>query len=355
MSKKFSLSELAEITKADLIGNPRIAISNVDTLESASEEDASFFSNILYIGALKRSNAGVICIDRNTCPVEGKNFLVSDNPSYTFQLIVKKVLETHHRPHSSFLGRIHPTAIIHPSATIHKDVTIAPYVVIDAHVCIGPHTQIYSSVFIGPNVKIGEGCILHANSVVQERCVLGDRVILQPGAIIGSCGFGYDTNPQTGEHTKLDQMGTVVIENDVEIGANSTIDRARFKTTYIKQGTKIDNLVQVGHNVEIGENVLLVAQSGISGSTKLGNNVVVAGQAGIVGHINICDNVTIAAKAGVTKTIKKSGIYGGFPVSPIVEYRKRHALLRKLEHFSKEIQELKNQVAQLHQKHSVTS
>ena len=291
MTKAFSLGELSELTETELVGDPDLEISSVDNLESASEKDASFLANPKYKEAMKQSKAGVICIDRKTAVVKGKNFLISDNPSRAFQIIAEKIIaSTHHR--SGFIG-IHPTAIIHESVKIGKDVTIGPHAVVDAYTVIGEGSQIYPNVYVGVCTKIGENCILYSNSTIRERCILGNRVILQPGAVIGSCGYGYTTNPQTGHHTKLEQLGNVVLEDDVEIGANTTIDRARFKETLIKKGTKLDNLVQIAHNVELGENNIIVSQTGIAGSSKLGNNDFLGGQAGVVGHVSITDNVKL--------------------------------------------------------------
>lgn len=345
MTKHFSLAELAKLTETDLVGDPNIQISSVDNLESASPRDASFLANPRYKDAMKRSQAGVICVDKHTDLVEKKNFLISDNPSRTFQMIAETILAASHQI-SGFKG-IHPTAVIHETATIGDHVTIGPHAVIDAHVTIGDHTQIYPSVYVGTGAKIGNRCILHAGSVVRERCTLGHQVILQPGAIIGSCGFGYTTHPKTGDHTKLEQIGAVIVEDDVEIGANTTVDRARFKTTIIKKGAKIDNLVQIAHNVEVGENNIIVSQTGIAGSAKLGRNVFLGGQAGVVGHLSICDNVKIATRGGVSKTINDPGIYGGSPVIPMTTHNKNQVLLRKIEGFVKEIEALKKEVASL--------
>ena len=200
MTKTFSLGELSELTETELVGNPDLEISSVDNLESASEKDASFLANPKYNEAMKQSSAGVICIDRKTEVVEGKNFLISDNPSRTFQLIAEKIIASTHQG-SGFSG-VHPTAVIHESATIGKDVTIGPHAVIDAYAVIGDGSQIYPNVYIGVAVKLGENCALYPNSVVRERCILGNRVILQPGAVIGSCGYGYTTDTITGRHTK---------------------------------------------------------------------------------------------------------------------------------------------------------
>ena len=345
MAKAFSLGELSELTETELVGDPDLEISSVDNLESASEKDASFLANPKYNEAMKQSKAGVICIDRKTALVKGKNFLISDNPSRTFQLIAEKIIASTHQT-SGFKG-IHPTAVVHESAKIEKDVMIGPHAVIDAYTEVGDGSQIYPNVYVGVGAKIGQNCTLYSNSTVRERCILGNRVILQPGAVIGSCGYGYTTDPKTGRHTKLEQLGNVVLEDDVEIGANTAIDRARFKETLIKKGTKLDNLVQVAHNVELGENNIIVSQTGIAGSSKLGNNVFLGGQAGVVGHVSITDNVKVATRGGVSKSITESGIYGGGPVSPMPEFNKRQVLLRKIGMFVKDLANLKKRVDKL--------
>ncbi|MDN3509488.1 MAG: UDP-3-O-(3-hydroxymyristoyl)glucosamine N-acyltransferase [Candidatus Neptunochlamydia sp.] len=342
MAKAFSLYKLSELTETELVGNPDLEISSVGNLESASEKDASFLANSKYNEAMKQSKAGVICIDRKTALIEGKNFLISDNPSRTFQLIAEKIIASTHQA-SAFKG-IHPTAIVHESAKIGKNVTISPHAVIDAYTEVGEGSQIYPNVYIGVGAKIGENCTLYSNSTVRERCILGNRVILQPGAVIGSCGYGYTTDPKTGRHTKLEQLGNVVLEDDVEIGANTTIDRARFKETLIRKGTKLDNLVQVAHNVELGKNNIIVSQTGIAGSSKLGNNVSLGGQAGVVGHVSITDNVKVATRGGISKSITESGIYGGNPASPMPEFNKRQVLLRKIGMFVKDLANLKKRV-----------
>ena len=258
-NKTFSLAELATLTHATLIGDPDLLISGVDAIDSASEKDASFLANPRYRSQLKTTRAGVICIDRNTAIEEGKNFLISDDPSLTFQIIVEKLLPESNA--SGFKG-IHPTAVIHPDAQLGEGVCVGPFVVIDQHAKIADHTKVFAYTYIGAHVTIGSYCLLYPHVTVRERCLIGNRVILQPGAVIGSCGFGYATNAK-GQHTKLEQLGIVILEDDVEIGANTTIDRARFKATCISRGSKIDNLVQIGHNVQLGPDNLIVSQTGI--------------------------------------------------------------------------------------------
>jgi UDP-3-O-[3-hydroxymyristoyl] glucosamine N-acyltransferase len=184
---------------------------------------------------------------------------------------------------------------------------------------------------------------LHPHVSIREECIVGNRVILQPGCVIGSCGFGYTTNRE-GKHQKLQQLGKVIIEDDVEIGANSTVDRSRFKSTIIKQGTKIDNLVQIGHGVVIGEDNIIVAQTGIAGSSQTGKHVTLAGQVAVAGHLKICDKVVIAGRGGVAKSIETPGTYGGYPLLPLNDYNRMLVHMRNLENFAKKIKELEKKL-----------
>jgi UDP-3-O-[3-hydroxymyristoyl] glucosamine N-acyltransferase len=346
---QFRLSELAELANAMLVGDADHKISGVEALEQATAADASFLANARYKEAMAESKAGVICVGKDIYLsgqlTPGKNYLVSDNPSQSFQIIVEKILITDSIK-TGFTG-IHPTAVIHPSVKLGKDVSVVPYAVIDANCEIQDRTRIFSFVSIGPGVSIGSDCLFHPHVVVREGCSIGSRVILQPGAIIGSCGFGYITNAK-GEHQKLDQLGTVVLEDDVEIGACTTIDRARFKVTRISRGTKIDNLVQIGHNVIIGQHNIIVSQTGIAGSSKTGRHVIIGGQAGIVGHIEIADQVMIATRGGVSKSIKEpGGKYAGAPVMSLAEHNRSQVHLRKISDYAKKIEDLEKRLSLL--------
>ena len=340
-AKKYTLQELAKLTQATLIGDPNHLICGVESLETASAEDASFLANLRYKDAMLRSLAGVVFISNQLQErPSNRNYLVCEDPSVAFQIVANLFLDSPYNK-SGFEG-IHPTAVIHPTATIGKGVQIGPYVTIDQGASIGDNTQIFPHVCIGAGVSIGESCILHPHVTVRERCTLGNRVILQPGAVIGSCGFGFATNAQ-GKHIKLDQLGIVEIQDDVEIGANTTIDRARFKKTIISYGTKIDNLVQIGHNVQIGPHNIIVSQTGISGSTKTGKYVVFGGQCGIVGHLEIADGVIVASRGGVSKSLPP-GKYSGTPVLPLNEYNRQKVHLRKITEYVKRIEELEKKV-----------
>jgi UDP-3-O-[3-hydroxymyristoyl] glucosamine N-acyltransferase len=341
MSKAFTLAELAERTGASIFGDPNAQVSGVNTLDAATSEDISFLANARYVNAMRASNAGVVCIGKDAPLIEGRNFLISENPSRTFQTLAELIL----LPSRSAFQGAHPTAIVHESAKLGKNVTIAPYAVIDRGCTIGDNTVIGPHVSMGPEVEVGADCHLHSHSVVRERCKLKNRVILQPGAIIGSCGFGYVPDA-LGRHQKLEQLGIVILEDDVEIGANTTIDRSRFKATIIRRGTKIDNLCQIAHNVEVGEHNVIAAQTGIAGSSKTGKYVMLGGQVGIVGHVELGDGVMIATRGGVSKSLK-TGKYRGAPAIPFHEYQRHEVHLRKIEEYAEEIKALKQKVANL--------
>lgn len=349
-TRKFTLAELAELTKSTIIGNPEYSVTGVDSLDSACPEDASFLANPRYKSLLKETKAGVVCIDRETPPEEDKNYLVSDDPSRAFQMIVEAILITPFSK-SGFTG-IHPSAVVHPTAQIGKDVQIGPNSVIDQGAVIGDHTKMGACVSIGAGVVVGTHCVFHSNVTVREKCTVNNRVILQPGAVIGSCGFGFTTDAK-GQHTKLEQLGSVIIEDDVEIGANTTIDRARFKATIIGRGTKIDNLVQIGHNVHIGQSNIIVSQTGIAGSVKTGKNVIFGGQAGVVGHLEIADYVMVATRGGVSKSITEPGKYAGGPVMGLSDYNRQQVHLRKITSYVKQIDELEKRLKELEEKLTV--
>lgn len=342
--KGFNLAELAAYTNSKLVGDPEYRILNVSDLETADINDASFLANPRYEQAMRRSKAGVVFIDSNIPLIEGRNFLISENPSWAFQQLIDAFYGS--SPSFSGFKNIHPTAVIHETSKIGQNVSIGPYVVIDQNALIGDRCYIGAGSYVGPHTTIGTDCTLHPHVTIRERCVIGNRVILQPGVIIGSCGFGYITDKQ-GQHTKLNQVGNVTIEDDVEIGANTTVDRSRFKTTRIGRGTKIDNLVQIGHGAIIGPHNIIVAQTGIAGSSETGKHVILAGQVAIAGHIKIADGAILSARTGASKSITKAGKYGGVPAIPLNEYNRISVHLRNIETYIREIKELKERLEKL--------
>jgi UDP-3-O-[3-hydroxymyristoyl] glucosamine N-acyltransferase len=341
--KSFELASLAALTNCRLVGNPQHVIFGIADLETATPQDASFFSNSRYQQAMKSSKAGVIFIDPQTSLLDGKNYLISDQPSQAFQQLLDLLYPPRQSP-SSFKG-IHPSAVIYETAQLEEGVSVGPHAVIDEGVKIGAGTFIGAGVYVGPETMIGSSCLIHPRVVIREGCQIGHRVIIQPGAIIGSCGFGYITDKH-GRHVKLNQVGNVVIEDDVEIGANTTIDRGRFQSTRIGQGSKVDNLVQLGHGVVIGAHNIIIAQTGIAGSSSTGRYVVLAGQVAIAGHLHLEDGVTVAGKSGVTKSLSK-GKYGGVPAVPLEEYNRNHVLLRNIEKYIEQVKDLAKRLEKL--------
>jgi UDP-3-O-[3-hydroxymyristoyl] glucosamine N-acyltransferase len=344
--KSFTLAELAEHLDAKLVGDSQKRILGVSDLKTATQDEATFLSNPRYVALLKETQAGVILITKDIQPPLGKNYLIIDNPSAGFQKIVEYFFSAEDHTLTSFTG-IHPTAVLHSKIRLAEDVEIGPNTVIDEGVQIGNGSKISAGCYIGRDTIIGKNCLIHPNVTIRERIRIGNRVIIQSGVVIGSCGFGYITDPKTGKHLKLEQLGDVIIEDDVEIGANTTIDRARFKSTIIGQGSKIDNLVMIAHGVRVGPNNLFVAQSGIAGSSSTGTQVILAGQTGVVGHVELGDGVVVAAKSGVSKSLKKRGYYSGIPALPVEEYNRMSAKLRKIEDYEKRIRELERKLVEL--------
>jgi UDP-3-O-[3-hydroxymyristoyl] glucosamine N-acyltransferase len=344
--KKFTLEALAELTNSSFVGNKNYLITGVNTLDQATNTDVSFLSNLRYAESMISSKAGVICISSQMKIKDEKNYLISSDPSKTFQEIVEIIMPSTKK--TGFKEK-HSSAIIHETAKIGENVVICPYAVIDENTVIENDTFIGPFVFVGPNTYIGKKCVLHSHSVVRENCIIGNNVTLQPGAIIGSCGFGY-IQDKKGNHLKLEQVGNVILEDDVEIGANTTIDRARFKETIIRKGTKIDNLVQIAHNTEIGANNIIAAQTGIAGSSKTGKNVMMGGQVGVLGHVTISEYSLIATRSGVSKSLKNPGKYRGSPAIEINEYNRQQVHFRRLKNYANSLKILEEKVKILEEK-----
>ncbi len=348
--KRYTLAELAALTQAELVGDPSYTIDGVADLESALPSDAGYLVNHMhtsaairnYESAMRESSAGVIVIGTNRAIPEGKQLLRVENPSLAFQTLIELFQS---ELESGFTG-IHPTAVIHTTASIEEGVSIGPFAVIDRECRIGQGSSIAAHVSIGALCSIGANVRIHPNVTIREGCSIGDRCIIQPGAVIGGCGFGYATD-KLGHHTKLGQVGRVILEEDVEIGSNATIDRARFKATIIKRGSKIDNLVMIGHGVTVGEDNLIIAQTGIAGSTKTGKRVVLAGQVGISGHIELGDDVIVAARAGVIGSLKEPGQYYGEPARPRAEARRHWMRLLSLDKLFDRVKGLEEKLSSL--------
>ncbi|WP_213357743.1 UDP-3-O-(3-hydroxymyristoyl)glucosamine N-acyltransferase [Chlamydiifrater phoenicopteri] len=348
MKSCYTLKELAEICGLQLQGDPEILISGVEEIEKAQSTQISFVENERYRRFLNKTQAGAIIISsQEASKAEGtkKNFLISPTPSLSFQQVIELFIS---ETDNGFTG-VSPSATIHETVVLGKNVLIEPQAVICKGVVIGDNCHIGAGCFIGAETVLGNNCCIHPRAVVRERVLIGNNVLIQSGAVIGSCGFGYSMD-KSGNHVHLKHLGKVVLEDNVEIGANTTIDRGRFKETIVRQGTKIDNLVQIAHQVEVGKHSIIVSLSGIAGSTKIGNRVVVGGQTGIAGHISVCDNVMLMAQTGVSKTISSPGVYGGAPARPYEEIHKIIAKTRNLPKMDARIGLLEKQLEDIKQK-----
>jgi UDP-3-O-[3-hydroxymyristoyl] glucosamine N-acyltransferase len=321
-----TLAELALLTGGLLEnGNPDLSVSGAAAVSEATGTQVTFFGNARYLPALKQSQAAAAFVPLDFIDQIAPALIKVANPSLAFA----QALEKFAPPTVAYAPGIHPTAVIGPDVTLGESVSIQPYAVIERGAAIGPGSVIGAHVFIGQESTLGSQCQIHPHVTIRERALIGSRVIIHSGSVVGSDGFGYEFS--NGRHVKIPQTGSVQIDDDVEIGACVTIDRARFGRTWIQEGVKIDNLVQIAHNVVIGRHSIIVSQTGISGSSRLGQYVTLAGQVGLVGHIEIGDRVIVGAKSGVSKNIPAGETWFGYPASPIRESKERLAYINRLE------------------------
>jgi UDP-3-O-[3-hydroxymyristoyl] glucosamine N-acyltransferase len=319
----FTVKELAALSGGELVGDPTLKITGAASLSEAEQGNVSFFTDRKYIGLLRKTRASAIFVPPDFAePISATQIRVS-SPAKAFEEVLLKFAP---EP-ITFPPGIHPTAVIDSSAQLGRGVSIQPLAVIDAGARIGDGTIIGAGSYIGHETVIGSGCHIYSNVTIRERSQIGSRVIVHSGAVIGADGFGFEM--VDGRQQKIQQIGIVQIDDDVEIGANTTIDRARFGRTWIQQGVKIDNLVQIAHNVVIGRNSVIVAQSGVSGSTRVGERVMMGGQVGIVGHLEIADGSMIAAQSGITKNLP-GGVWFGSPAVPFPEAKQQIAWIHRL-------------------------
>jgi UDP-3-O-[3-hydroxymyristoyl] glucosamine N-acyltransferase len=334
-----TLAEIARLVGGVVVGggDDSREIRGVAALDEATPEEISFLGNPKYVRQFAATRAAAVIVPPGApAGPEGVALIEAENPSYAFGEVVKrftKALAKRFEPGVDFRAIIGEGVRFDP-----EKVRIHPGAVILAGAVIGDGSEIGPNAVIGADVKIGRDCLVHAQVSVRERCEIGDRVILQPGAVIGSDGFGYETID--GRHVKIDQIGIVVIEDDVEIGANTSIDRARFGRTIIGAGSKIDNLVQIGHNVRIGEHNLVVSQTGLAGSCRTGKYVVMAAQNGVAGHLSIGDHAVLTGRCGVTTDLEGGQTYGGSPARLHATVQREKAAVRKLPELLKRVARL---------------
>lgn len=319
-----TVQEIADLVGGKVEGDCSISIKGACGIKEAQDGDVTFLENSRYQPLLKDTKAAAVIVSPDILVPKGKVVIRHKSPSLAFA----KIMEHMFPPPVLYKTGVHSTAVLGNNVKLGKDVSIQPYVVIDDDAVIGDNTILGAGVFVGRDARIGSNTFIYPKVVVRDRVEIGNRCIVHSGSVIGSDGFGYAT--VEGIHHKIPQTGTVIIEDDVEIGANVAIDRARFGKTWIKKGTKIDNLVQIAHNVVIGENSIIVAQTGISGSVEVGKNVVLAGQSGLAGHITVGDNVVVCGRAGVTKSVPSGQTVSGYPAVLHTKEMRLQALVNRL-------------------------
>ncbi|MFT4203223.1 MAG: UDP-3-O-(3-hydroxymyristoyl)glucosamine N-acyltransferase [Chitinophagaceae bacterium] len=342
---QFTATQIAQMIQAKVEGDPQVTVNGFGKIENAKEGELGFLSNPKYEEFLYTTNASLVIVNDSLVlkhPVKATLLRVKD--AYGAFAIL---LDAYAKLRVSHLKGIEEGAFVHPDAKVGNNVYIARFAYISAGAEIGDNTIIYPGVFIGENARIGKDGILNANVSVYHDCIVGDNAIIHAGAVIGSDGFGFAPNPD-GTYAKIPQIGIVVIGNNVEIGANTAIDRSTMGATVLHDGVKIDNLVQLAHNVEIGENSVLAALSGISGSTKLGKNVIMGGQSGTAGHLHIADFTKVNAQSGVNKSITKPGTsVTGSPAYDYIPMVKAQVVARYLPEMEKRLKALETELAKL--------
>ncbi|MCK9595314.1 MAG: UDP-3-O-(3-hydroxymyristoyl)glucosamine N-acyltransferase [Candidatus Omnitrophica bacterium] len=332
-----TLKEIAALVGGEVVGEGSIEIKGISGIQEACEGDITFLANPKYLPFLERTRASAVIVSREVSP-GAKPVIRCDNPSLAFTKAVSFILPQEDKHPQG----IDPKAVLGKNVKLGIGAAVCACAVIDDEAVIGDRSVIYPGCYVGKHSVVGSDTVIHANVSIRERVSVGNRVIIHSGAVVGSDGFGFVT--VNGAHHKIPQVGTVVVEDDVEIGANVTIDRARFDKTVIGKGTKIDNLVHIAHNVSIGANCLIVAQVGISGSTNIGNNVILAGQAGVVGHVTIGDNSIVMAQSGVSKSLPAGSVVWGTPAKPADEAKRINAYVQALPKWHETIKEIKQKI-----------
>lgn len=339
MSSSIKIADLGQQLGADVVGDGQLEICGVRPLDSAGEEHLSFLHNPKYVDEAKSSKAGaILAADPEILP--GRNVLVCPEP----YLALAHALEIFHpvaRPEPG----VHLSAVVADTVSLGEGASVGPLVSISADSTIGDRSAVGAGCVLGRGVEIGIDCILHPRVVVEDNCRIGDRCIIHSGTVIGSDGYGFAT--VAGIHHKVPQVGVVVVEDDVELGANVCVDRAALGETRIGKGTKVDNLVQIAHNVEVGEHCLLVAQTGISGSTRIGHHVVFAGQSGCSGHLNIGNGAVLTARAAAYRDVPDGATVSGAPARPHREWLKANANLQRLDSLREKVKQLEARIAEL--------
>jgi UDP-3-O-[3-hydroxymyristoyl] glucosamine N-acyltransferase len=338
-----TLGELARALELPAPPAPELPIRGVAPLEAAGPEDLGFVANRRYLPALEGSRAAALLVQReleSRVATDGRPRLVVDDAHVALAVLLERFF-----PVVEPTPGVHPTAVVAADATLSAGVAIGPYAVVEEGARIGEGTRVGAHAVVGAGASIGRACLLHPHAVVYPGAELGERVVLHAGACVGVEGFGWVW--RDGGHRKVPQVGRCVLDDDVEIGANTTVDRGSIGATRVGSGTKIDNLVQLGHNVTVGRHAIVAAQTGVSGSTRVGDGVLVGGQVGVSGHVEIGDGARLAGQAGVTGDVAPGEAVMGFPARPRSEFLRTHAAQRKVPELLKQVKELQRAVRRL--------
>lgn len=340
---EFSAQQIADFLQGEVVGNPDIKVSNLSKIDESKVGTLTFLSNPKYTHFVYDTKASIILVNKDFLPEQPiTTTLIKVDDAYQALAKLLHLVDSSKKQQSG----IDSLTFISNSAHIGKNPYIGAFSFIGEEVNIGDNAQIYPQTYIGNHVTIGDDVTIYPGAKIYADCVIGNRCVIHSGAVIGADGFGFAPNDDGG-YNKIAQIGNVVLEDDVEVGANTTIDRATMGSTYIRKGVKLDNLIQVAHNVEIGSNSVLAAQSGIAGSTKIGENCMLGGQVGISGHLAIGNNVKLAAQTGVMSSIPHDATYMGAPAMPYVQYTKAYVIFRKLPELAKSVDALKKEIEEL--------
>ncbi len=345
---QFTAQQIADILKGTVEGNPTVTVNNLSKIEDGKPNTLSFLSNLLYSKFLYSTDASVVIVSKDFIPekpIKSTCTLIKvDDPRQSFSTL----LEKYNQLTLNKVG-IEPQCHISTTAKVGENVYIGAFAYIGNNSTIGENVKIYPNAYIGDNVEIGNDSIVYAGVKIYHDCKIGKGCIIQAGTVIGGDGFGFQPN-SINNYNKIPHIGNVIIEDHVEIGANTTVDRATLGSTIIRRGVKLDNLIQIGHNAEIGENTIIVAQSGVAGSTVIGRDCMIGGQVGIVGHITIADGVKIAAQSGVSNDVKEKSVrIQGSPAYAIGEYKRSYVVFKKLPEIQQRINELEKALKELRQ------
>ena len=340
----FTLAELAARVGGEVSGDATAVIGRVAALEEAGPGDLSFFSNRKYRAAFEASRAAAVVVERDEEVPPGRTVLRASNAYLAFA----KISTLFHPPREA-VPDVAEQAYVHPSARVDPSAELMPFAYVGAEAVVGPRCILFPGAFVGARARLGADCVLWPNAVVRDGCHLGERVMLEPGCVVGSDGFGFAFDPE-GEagsgprHYKVPQVGTVIVEDDVELGANVCVDRATLGATVVGRGVKVDNLVQIAHNVQVGPLSLLIAQAGVAGSTRLGAGVIAAGQVGIVGHLTIGDGARLAAQSGVMSDVAPGAVMMGSPAVAKNDHLRQEAIIRRLPELARRVRELEKRL-----------